>query len=214
MLPYRHVHDARAEGPLLDRIPTRTLLNFLSFDTVLPKLLSIALEFTDDAGSDSTDIPPPLDYLSHIRHLHLQAWATGLDHLWKWIRAPSKVSTYILTQEFMKQCEQGALFPIFDPRTIRFRQFQFQANKKFNQKCYEILFFREASWALASVILDQLQSLTIPFSIVGRYLESISMSRLVNLERVHFILDDVRKDAPRDEDEEFKPMVRFVEEHT
>lgn len=92
---------------------------------------------------------------------------------------------------------------------------------------------------MAEPILEQLESLTIPTSIIGRYLGSSSMrplrklerclesspiGRLRRLERLHFLLDrvsiravDVGKDAEvarKEEELEFGSMVRFVQEHT
>ncbi|KAF9136030.1 hypothetical protein BGW39_007993 [Mortierella sp. 14UC] len=80
-------------------------------------------------------------------------------------------------------------------------------------RCYQILFFQEASWALAQPVLEQLQSLTIPYSTIGRYLESPSMFRLERLERVHFIFDVLWEDDEQGKDG-LIPMVKFVQEHT
>ncbi|KAF9127629.1 hypothetical protein BGW39_005754 [Mortierella sp. 14UC] len=57
------------------------------------------------------------------------------------------------------------------------------------QMFYNAFLYRESCWSLASPILEQLRSLTIPVSDLGRY--SSSLSRLGTLERLHFCLDKV-----------------------
>ncbi|KAG0299530.1 hypothetical protein BGZ97_003654 [Linnemannia gamsii] len=90
--------NTRARDPLLTRIPTRALLNFLPPPTVLPMVLSLGIQPFDASvpnepeNSSSTTplasattisrLPGPLNYLAQIRHLHQQPWAIGLDQLW------------------------------------------------------------------------------------------------------------------------------------
>ncbi|KAF9087614.1 hypothetical protein BGX23_007999 [Mortierella sp. AD031] len=109
------------------------------------------------------------------------------------------------------------------PTHLRFRMHKLDT--EFYQRCYQVLFFREASWVLASPILEQLQSLSIHLSQIGRY--AAEVGRLRNLKTVIFIIDEialeprlVRMPGKRESEKErrenavrFRPMVQFVEEH-
>ncbi|KAF9079249.1 hypothetical protein BGX23_004594 [Mortierella sp. AD031] len=166
-----------------------------------------------------------LDYLVQIRHLHFQPWAIGVDHLWKWTQAPPGVLAYIQTEEFVQMCHVAKLMPIPDWLETP------KLDSAFYQRCYQVLFFREASWALASSILEQLQSLSIPLSQIGRY--AAEVGRLRSLERVIFVMDEIQlvwkppaiavygDELEKPETEEsrqenavrFRPVIQFVEEH-
>ncbi|OAQ32614.1 hypothetical protein K457DRAFT_16179 [Linnemannia elongata AG-77] len=241
-------YDSKAKDPIIAQIPTRTLLNSLPPWAVLPKVLSLALQpvgssvlpvstkssrITAVSAAAISGSPRPLNYLAQIRHLHHQPWAIGVDQLWKWTQPPPGVEKFINTKEFSDLCEADHLVPNHDWSWL------IRDRKAFNQHCFKVLFFREVSWALAEPILEQLQSLTIPTSTIGRYIGSLSMGplrklerrlesspigRLRRLERLHFILDralittlGVRRGAEgvREETEpDFGSMVRFVHEHT
>ncbi|KAK3845603.1 MAG: hypothetical protein J3R72DRAFT_502216, partial [Linnemannia gamsii] len=83
---------------------------------------------------------------------------------------------------------------------------------------------RESSWIIAEPVLEQLQSLTVPLSVVARYLESpATLQRLKRLKHLHFVMDKVFQDYAnnnstaqqvREEDLLFGPVLRFVKEHT
>ncbi|KAK3824151.1 MAG: hypothetical protein JOS17DRAFT_752106 [Linnemannia elongata] len=238
-------YDTIAKDPFITQIPTRTLLNSLPPSTALHKVLSLALNPVESSVSPVSTNPSrtttvsasaasgsfrPLDYLAQVRHLHHQPWAIGDEQLWKWAQPPPGVASLLNTQEFLDLCQADHLVPTHDWRW-------FVRNKQqFNQSCFAVLFFREASWALAEPILEQLQSLTIPTSTIGRYLgsasmrplrklerrlESLPIGRLRRLERLHFLLDrvstralDVADETRKEEELEFGSMVRFVQEHT
>ncbi|KAF9079922.1 hypothetical protein BGX29_005833, partial [Mortierella sp. GBA35] len=84
--------------PIVSRIPTRILFTSLSHSN-LSKILFLGLEAITDPTMDAepptttaTAITPTgstsLQYLAQIRHLHLQPWAIGVNHLWRWTQAP------------------------------------------------------------------------------------------------------------------------------
>ncbi|KAK3824128.1 MAG: hypothetical protein JOS17DRAFT_833659 [Linnemannia elongata] len=161
-----------------------------------------------------------MDYLAQIRHLHQKPWTIGSDQFMRWTGNRPGVSKFILTREFHDLCNQANLLPILeqDLASVIYGPI-------YRQHCYQGLFFCEVNWALASSILERLQSLTIPFVDIGRYLEPSSVSRLGRLERVHFNMDsplhEVTQypDRPPKETQrmlaiKFAPVVRFVEKHT
>ncbi|KAG0277575.1 hypothetical protein BGZ95_005710 [Linnemannia exigua] len=214
---------------LIHRIPTRTLFNSLPTFTILPKVVSLGLEPVNSstatlATTIPTARPPTLDYLTLVQHLNQVPWAVGVDQLWKWSQAPPGVASFIITDEFVNQCQDANLIP--DPSWVGIDGLKLE----FYQRCFQILFFRESSWVIAEPILEQLQSLTVPLSVVAKYLESpVTIQRLKRLDRFHFIMDKVsqnynsilhRKDeasrAREDKEEDFLygPVVRFVKEHT
>lgn len=240
--------DTRVKDPVIPHIPTRTLLNSLPHSVVIPKVLSLGIQTvipsvpgsgdpshtTTVATTTKSGPPSPLNYLAQVRHLHLQSWAIGVDQLWKWTQPPPGVESYILTQEFQDLCKAAHLVPSCE------WSYFIRNWHELNQNCFQVLFFREASWALAEPILEQLQSLAIPTSTLARYLDpstvgrrirklerrlvSSPICRLRRLERIHFLLDrvafrdvELERDidtARREEEMEFGSMVRFVQEHT
>ncbi|KAF9922425.1 hypothetical protein FBU30_007447, partial [Linnemannia zychae] len=237
------------EEKLINCLPTRTLMAaLLRSTTVLPKVLLLGL-----MPADATTITPldpfhpnlipltstplldtpaiisntfSLDYLAQIRHLHIHTWATGVHQLWKWKQPPIDVSSFILTDKFEDLCYGANLIPHHGMN----RSFEWRPYLEFYQRCYQVLFYRESSWHLAEPILEQLQSLTIPLSTIGRYFETSSIPRLGRLENVHFTMDIVSQKIiysygdnedkevanmvyQREYDPIFLPMVQFVDEH-
>lgn len=242
--PYRFFSDGRHHSRLkektltadflITRIPTRTLLNSLPPSFVHSKILSLAFQpidpsvlgyegsCTTTSACETTDTSelPLMDYLAQIRHLHQKPWTIGSDQFMRWTGNRPGVSKFILTREFHDLCNQANLLPILeqDLASVIYGPI-------YRQHCYQGLFFCEVNWALASSILERLQSLTIPFVDIGRYLEPSSVSRLGRLERVHFNMDsplhEVTQypDRPPKETQrmlaiKFAPVVRFVEKHT
>ncbi|KAG0377815.1 hypothetical protein BGX24_005368 [Mortierella sp. AD032] len=220
--------------PVTRRIPTRTLLESLPPSTILPKVLALglgsvhgtAIEFETQSTvgvsptlADATSTASsPLNYLAHIRHLHQQDWIIGIDQLWKWHQAPPGVTEYILSQEFKIMCES---FKFHNKNS--FEPGRHEEPREY-QLCYRVLFYLEASWALANPILEQLQSLTIPLLDIERYMEPSAMRRMGKLEHVHFVAGNHLLNVYRrlgEDSEEWKsiegelrePMIQFVEEH-
>ncbi|KAF9911498.1 hypothetical protein EC991_003300 [Linnemannia zychae] len=183
--------------------------------TILPKVLSLGIGPIDTIASNGSEeastvnlIAPPLDYLAEIRHLHQHPWAPGRDQLWKWTHPPPGISDYLRSSEFSELCQQRALFPMLDHPLL----VDHKPDQELMQRCYQMLFFQEASWVLANPVLEQLSSMTTPFSTIGRYLDPSSISRLGRLEKVHIIFDVFRENL-QDKDT-FAPMVKFVQDHT
>ncbi|KAF9145309.1 hypothetical protein BG015_011938 [Linnemannia schmuckeri] len=146
----------RAKDPVITQIPTRTLLNPLPSSTILPKVLSLGLRSTE---SPVSPVATNSSRATTVSTPVPSGSPPPLDYL------------------FLDLCEAGHLGPNHNwTWLIRNRQ-------QFHQNCFKILFFREASWALAEPILEELQSLSIPTSTEERYLEPLSMRPLRKLER-------------------------------
>ncbi|KAF9079754.1 hypothetical protein BGX23_003307, partial [Mortierella sp. AD031] len=237
--PFVSHHNEKEDIPIVSRIPTRALFASIPHSN-LSKVLILGLELpvTDSAldAEPTTTIASvaavtpssllSLNYFAQIRHLHLQPWAVGVDHLWKWSHAPPSVLAYIQTEEFVQKCKLSNLTPI--PNWLGIPKL----DSEFYQRCYQVLFFREASWALASPILEQLQSLSIPFSQIEWYVAE--MRRLRSLERVIFVMDEIQmtwkpfamaflmvepkkvetEGSRRENAVRFRSVIQFVEEHT
>ncbi|KAK3824141.1 MAG: hypothetical protein JOS17DRAFT_792804 [Linnemannia elongata] len=219
-------YDTRSKDPLITGIPTLALLNFLPPSTVLPKVLSLAIQPVDttvtaDSWDPSTTTvtvaatatamskPPMFDYITQIRHLTPQPWTIGLDQFWKWNHPPPGVSDFILSQEFQDLCNQANLLPTEDWSLQEIR-----TSSDFWSWCFQVLFQCKSNWVLADSIMEQLQSLTIPFSDLGRYAEPATMCRMKRLERVHFILEFLSEAKEQEEYlEKLRDTVRFVKEH-
>ncbi|KAF9136036.1 hypothetical protein BGW39_007999 [Mortierella sp. 14UC] len=224
----RYQKNSRTNIPLIHRIPTRTLFNSLPVSTVLPKVVALGFEPVDfstlilDAINSTPAGPSSLDYVAQIRYLHQEPWLVGVDQLWKWAQPPAGVSSFILSDKFENLCQDADLIPVFGWIDIS------KPKLEFYQRCFQILFFRESSWVMAEPILEQLQSLSLPLSIIARNLGlSSTIQRLQRLENFHFITDKVVQDYRRVSDEDtdesararvedllYRPVLRFVKEHT
>ncbi|KAF9539311.1 hypothetical protein EC957_005566 [Mortierella hygrophila] len=95
----------------------------------------------------------------------------------------------------------------------------FQAKESLLWCCHQDVVFKELVWTLATPILEQLESLSIPLSDITRYRHAID--RLPRLEHVRFILDVIYDNTPADgptdricRDDATQAIVQFVEEHT
>jgi hypothetical protein len=176
--------------------------------------------------SDSDLIPPahrqsPLNYIIHLRRLDLGRWSDVIPICAYFSTPPDNVVDYLKTPEFQSIAGLEHLLPSYIRRNIP-DQYGLQA-------AFRIVLFREVNWALASPILEQLQSLTIPVSDIRRYLGIID--RLGDLEQVWFHLDvifeyytgDIDLDDPESQDiwtatrvrkeEITQDMIQFVRTH-
>ncbi|KAF9126198.1 hypothetical protein BGW39_006808 [Mortierella sp. 14UC] len=186
---------------LLDRLPVADLCR-------RPKVLSLGLTATVNPNNkDSSSINNNTDdndalhcpslllpsitssstsfnYLAHIRHLNIIR--NGLVALPHWTESgiPDGLSpgllTYLLSDEFGKICKS-------DPTQAR--RVETELGPTIDSDVYyyyQMVLDQEALWCLASPILEQLQSFTIPhmFS-VKNYLEVVG--RFKNLERLRFM---------------------------
>ncbi|KAF9092520.1 hypothetical protein BGX29_010420, partial [Mortierella sp. GBA35] len=166
-------------GVLLDRCRTEV--------AEFPEVLSVAYEL--DTDSKTTQIAGSLDYMSHIRHLTLGQWAIAQSSIWPSPNLASTISTsklpaYIQGQDFQNTYCANRLLSLYanqlDP---------FSTSSTLLSLQLRTALVKEVNWALASPILDQLQSLTIPVSDIKRYLDVVD--RLKDLEHVHFCLDEM-----------------------
>jgi hypothetical protein len=84
----------------------------------------------------------------------------------------------------------------------------------------QVILFRETFWTLADPIMEQLQSLTIPLSLIERYLGVVA--RFESLETVDFLMDiiysftdeDIDETARARRGEDWRFAARFVQDHT
>ncbi|KAK3826646.1 MAG: hypothetical protein JOS17DRAFT_832809, partial [Linnemannia elongata] len=200
------------QGPQkYDHLLTRTLFSchkeFSSFPRILSSAYELHLPETLSPSSSSQD------YLSHVRHLKLTRQHQGLFYS----RAldPPELATYVQSDTEFGQMMQ-VQFPLpeiylhmFTDRNICHRRFYRQ-----------IILFRETFWALTNPILEQLRSLTIPLSLIERYLSVID--RFECLDTVDFLPDIVYTFYEEDIDEaakarriaDWRAVVGFVQHHT
>ncbi|KAG0311633.1 hypothetical protein BGZ97_011734 [Linnemannia gamsii] len=156
-----------------DHVLTRILLSHLPLET-LPPVLSQLLVGT-------TNSPKPLDYAAFIRHLCLPSWALDLDYYWPKGHQRREGLAHIQGPEFTRMCQAHNLLPCYEENL--------GTDLEIQGYHYQVIVWREACWSLASPILDQLQSLTIPIFDLDRYASVIT--RLGNLEHLEFALDDI-----------------------
>ncbi|KAF9151433.1 hypothetical protein BG015_006694 [Linnemannia schmuckeri] len=207
-----------------DQALARMLLNRLPANT-LPPVISLALSAHKPPSSDidaslSTTPSSPLNYTTHIRNFDLPTIAMSIASYWPLSRPPpTGVANYMQGAEFAQICRSACHLPAYIQK-IRPKDVLLHMH-------YEAHLYREACWALAGPILEQLQSLTLPVSDLGRY--SRAVQRLRNLERLHFSLDKVvdydwdlfsdvtlddRNETKARRDDLYQAVVQFVEDHT
>ncbi|KAG0200846.1 hypothetical protein BGX33_010740 [Mortierella sp. NVP41] len=188
---------------------------------LLPKVLSVAY----DLEVDTKTPVGPLDYTPHIRHLSLGHWTTTAYYKGNW---PTKTPTprtleYIQEDAFHQTCHLDRLWPEYA------QKIDADSDKAaLLHQHFRVALLREANWALACPILEQLRSLTIPVTDIKRYLDDVD--RLKDLEHVQFCLDEVfeyrTENVGNDpataelmeatklrKDEAMQDLVRFVKEH-
>lgn len=159
-----------------------------------------------------------LDYMAQLRHLDVEWTATGNYHTAPKIKPTADLFNFM----------EGDVYEhmmAFD----RLLEAWAYGNGIGSVRvwCLWPILRREVTWAIAGPILEQLQSLVIPVSDIGKYRGAIG--RLLNLEQVRFSLDE-----PFDYGEEYNSdltpefvaitqrrkadamaaMVAFVKEHT
>ncbi|KAF9541135.1 hypothetical protein EC957_003377 [Mortierella hygrophila] len=136
---------------------------------------------------------PTYDYLSHVRHLNPPAFDCWEPLIFQPDKEPTTEElAYLQGEEY-----EGVLLP----------------------HLHSIIVYREVIWSLASPILDQLESLTIPLSEIDRYLQVVN--RLGRLECIDLSIDEVYEtgDLGLDEsteqckDKAMRALMQFVEDH-
>ncbi|KAG0282200.1 hypothetical protein BGZ96_000742 [Linnemannia gamsii] len=158
-----------------DHVLTRILLSHLPPATLPPVLTHLPL------GTTNSTSPGPLIYAAFIRHLCLPSWALDLDYYWPKGSQRREALASIKGPEFTRMCQAHNLLPCYEENLGR--------ESEIIQHHYQVIVWREACWSIASPILDQLQSLTIPIFDLDRYASAIT--RLGNLEHLEFALDDI-----------------------
>ncbi|KAF9908948.1 hypothetical protein EC991_009248 [Linnemannia zychae] len=185
-------------------------------------ILTFNLDNSDEIGCTKS----PLNYFAYIRDLCVERWTTGPHRTWDNQDPSPEILAYIHTDEFKSQCHRDRLCPRYAQR--------FHPEKQLLLHYFRVTLIRETNWALASPILGQLRTLTIPVSDLDRYLGAVD--QLASLEHVWFRIDEAfdfeniyvrtqntndatpetveftRKNKER-KDAVMKDVVRFVREH-
>ncbi|KAG0063257.1 hypothetical protein BGZ89_009997 [Linnemannia elongata] len=186
---------------------TRALLACVPF-TSLPPTLAYCLA----RDPLYTQAPRPFyDYLRYVRHLNPLAF--------RWeplIFQPDKKPTteelaYLQGEEYAHLRQSICVLEGFID--------SYSSDGEFLRHLHNVIVYREVIWSLASPILDQLESLTIPLSEIDRYLHVVN--RLGRLESVYVSIDEVYESGHLRMDKSTKPLrdkamrtlVQFVEDH-
>ncbi|KAF9083744.1 hypothetical protein BGX23_011170 [Mortierella sp. AD031] len=171
---------------------------------VIPELLTKIYGF-----DTTTETSLPLQYLPHIRHLHLDEWNIYHYDPYSWKQLLPDVLECIQDEH-----QERLLTDSADDPPEEWYLFQ---------QCLRTSLYREASWSLANPILGQLESMTIPISAIDRYIGVVDC--MGKLEHVCFLLDVVvgsGKDFYGMSPEELRAittackeecMVRFIKSH-
>ncbi|KAF9087028.1 hypothetical protein BGX23_008412 [Mortierella sp. AD031] len=194
---------------------TRMLLAQAAVNT-LPQALAVAMRLDTPA---TTGLPRPIDYFAHIRHLNLERWAVDIDRIWPKNNTRPEILAFALGETFEHQCQLDRLLPEY--------RWEFTKTDILRHH-YHVMLYQETSWCLAFPILEQLESMTMPISAVGRYLAVVE--RLQRVESIRLITDDVLDyDSAFSRDEEamavlhatrnrqlgvLRTLALFVREHT
>ncbi|KAG9069535.1 hypothetical protein KI688_010438 [Linnemannia hyalina] len=159
-----------------------------------------------------------LDYMMHLRHLDVEWTVTGNYHGAPNIKPTADLKKFMGGNEYEHMMGFNQLLEAW-----------VYGNGLSDVRVWSLwpILRREVTWAIAGPILEQLQSLVIPVSDIGRYRGVIG--RLSNLEQVRFSLDmpfDYGEEYNNDLTLEFvattqrrkanslAAMVAFVKEHT
>ena len=142
-----------------------------------------ALTNTDNTLLTIPPAPPQRNFLKYVRHIYLIR-SSFMRRSIGWYSSQDERDYSADQLQYIHSPEFWSLYPLSAMET--------HCHKHTNPKraaplFYPILVDREAIWALASPIFEQLESLTIPLSEVHRYVEVVD--RLENLERIHVLVD-------------------------
>lgn len=188
-------------------IRTRTLLRTLLATTPVADLHpALLLEFELDTTSSSEVDSLGLDYIHNIYHLDITSYQFHECMLMTTSKSRIKETDYTL--------ERLDIMPPAFSKTFRI-----QGKEYLLWCCHQDVVFKELVWTLATPILEQLESLSIPLSDIARY--RLAIDRLPRLEHVRFVLDVVYDDTPSEgptnhmsQNDAMQAVVQFVEEHT
>ncbi|KAF9156093.1 hypothetical protein BG015_007270 [Linnemannia schmuckeri] len=193
--------------PILYNDPYLLSGHFSSF----PKILSSAYEL--HLPEKLTSSSSSQDYLSHVRHLILTRQHQGLFYME--VLDPPELLTYV-----QSDTELDYMMQVLHPLPAGYLESLITRNVCYRRFHRQNILLRETVWTLADPILEQLQSLTIPLSLIGRYL--IVVARLESLKTADFLPDVVYSMTAKDIDEaarvrraaDWRGVVRFVQDHT
>ncbi|KAF8934977.1 hypothetical protein BGZ52_002113, partial [Haplosporangium bisporale] len=135
----------------------------------------------------TTPQPWPIDYLSYVHHFHTQD-QSGKSHLVdlnSYTPLKPRLQTYVEKHQLVEEYTAIAL-PV-DQLWSGSNSYMRVNPEVVNGLTFNI--HREATWALCSPILEQVQTIIIPLSDINRYLDSIA--RLSSLSVVTIKLDEL-----------------------
>ncbi|KAF9926211.1 hypothetical protein FBU30_004170 [Linnemannia zychae] len=159
-------------------------------------------------------LPPVLNYHRHLRHIPITLTMFVNHILRKNFQHTSDDTKYIEGEVFLNQCQ--CLMDRTHPSMVK-RLHDYELKLYF----YKVLTYRETIWILAFPILEQLETLTFPLSIIRRFLQVIN--RLGQLETLGIVMDEILEghsgsavdEASRARiNEAMEGIVHFVETHT
>ncbi|KAF9211506.1 hypothetical protein BGZ59_007971 [Podila verticillata] len=144
------------------------------------------LPVANDNSSTSTSQHWPIDYLSYVRHFNNQDRDSKsvLVDLSPHAKLQPGLKSYVEEHKLAETYAETGLNLVVDWRS---RNVYKEDPTMISYLKLEI--HREATWALCSPILEQLQSIIIPLSDISHYIDSIS--RLSSLASVTFRLDEL-----------------------
>ncbi|KAF9380327.1 hypothetical protein CPC16_010372 [Podila verticillata] len=144
------------------------------------------LPVVNDNSSTSTSQHWPIDYLSYVRHFNNQDRDSKsvLVDLSPHAKLQPGLKSYVEEHKLAETYAETGLNLVVDWRS---RNVYKEDPTMISYLKLEI--HREATWALCSPILEQLQSIIIPLSDISHYIDSIS--RLSSLASVTFRLDEL-----------------------
>ncbi|KAG0205925.1 hypothetical protein BGX33_007641 [Mortierella sp. NVP41] len=153
---------------------------------------------------------PYCNYLVYVRRLHLEDWSVERGDYWP-IQPNEQKFNQGQEFEHMHMCRMDRIPPTYVET--------FKSKEELLRRCHQALLFREATWALASSILEQLQSISIPLSGIRRYIGVID--RFKRLEYAHFVMDepfDYHGAGPDEstrsrKEEAMCVLIQFAQEH-
>lgn len=200
--PLKAINHVTREG-----IRTRALLRTLLASTPVADLHpALLFEFELDATNSPELDSPGLNYIHNVYNLDIISYQ--FRDCMQGATSKSRIKETEYTLERL-----DSMPPAF------IENFQDQAKERLLWCCHQDVVFKELIWTLATPILEQLESLSIPLSDISRYRHAID--RLPRLEHVRFILDVIYDNTPADgptnhisEDNAMQTIVQFVEEHT
>lgn len=184
---------------LLASAPSESLTGLVKAMYELPEDASIAAATADLSSSKPQHWR--INYLSFVRHFQSQERTSSsfLADLSEYSPLEPRLKAYV-DEHQLPEKYNGFIAPFEGmlrfARSSSERSAQLETPSTIAHLRMEI--HREATWIICQPVLEQLQSLVIPLSDIGRYLESIA--RLSSLNSVTFKLDELADIPPSAQD--------------